>query len=82
MNRSIERYRVQEEAFRLSHIKDRSKLRILKLSEMKITKIEQIFDVPNLEWLYLERNLIVRIENLDYPRLKGLDLSNNKLFKI
>ena len=53
MNRSIERYKVQCEAFRLSNIKDRSKLRILKLSEMKILKIEQIYDVPNLEWLYL-----------------------------
>ena len=49
---------------------------------MKILKIEQIIDLPNLEWLYLESNMIMKIENLDYPKLKGLNLGNNKIFKI
>lgn len=49
---------------------------------MKIVKIEPIFNLMNLEWLYLENNLISKIENLDYPRLKGLNLGNNKITKI
>ena len=49
---------------------------------MKIVKIEPIFNLMNLEWLYLENNIIGKIENLDYPRLKGLNLGNNKITKI
>lgn len=63
-------------------MKEKSKLKILNLSDMKIVKIEPIFNLMNLEWLYLENNLINKIENLDYPRLKGLNLGNNKITKI
>ena len=46
----------------------------------RITKLEHLDQVPNLNMLYLQKNQITVIENLSHlKKLKKLYLSNNKI---